>query len=181
MATYKVLGIDPGKKEDSFAYALFIFNDETYEMTPVTSGYLGTTISNMNNTELFFDFYAELQSLLEYLEMESNDVVVAEQYFTRGRFKKGNSESYINFMLGIIYVLTIQFKLRYFLYLPSVWKTKFHSTYNEYADTYMKNINGTEKHEADASGLAYYYKLRFEVDAIKASKKRRPRKTKAEK
>lgn len=160
MATYKVLGIDPGKSVNSFAYSLLEVDEDTLEYKPITSGYLDTTVSSMADSDDFLTFYSELNALMEYLKITKNDVVVSEQYFARGINRKGNSEAYINFMLGVMYVTSFLNNAHYYLYLPSVWKTKFKTVFGEYADTYMASFNGTVEHEADATGLAVYHIVR---------------------
>jgi hypothetical protein len=178
-----VLGIDPGKNPNTFAYSLYFvtFDETEYDITKTVllhSRFFEYPIQNMETSEIN-RFRVEIQCLFEYLNLEKGDMVVSELYFQRGVVRKGNSSAYVNMMLGIIASVCFDMSIDYVFYHPSTWKSRFKKEFGMPADEYFPTYNGLDSHRADSSGQAQTFlmkrhddylhlKKREEIDARKA-------------
>ncbi len=163
-----ILAFDPGRTQESFAYALL------RDGVVVRYG-LVRPIASLDH-ELF---KTELDSFVDRmcaLITECHpDAVVAERFMDRGGGGKGTTGEFINIMLGCLGVAASSSNLSLDLVMPSTWKNWLTRTYNTGRKGAVRNmltqlrarwpeqINPKKRgqtrmviHEGDAIGLALW-------------------------
>ena len=150
MATTRVLGIDPGKRQTWYALILFTShqNYDLYHTEVVDTGHIDLYPDDPLNERMPL-----VREAVEHIYLKTKpDLVCAERYIVRPGKGQGNVSEIVNLFLGLVYSEMFGREVPCDLLMPSQHKTW--SKANMLRDPGWRW--GLNAHESDAATLAIY-------------------------